>query len=352
MMATPKVSIIVPVYNTEKYLKRCLDSIKNQTLEEIEVIIVDDGSKAECAALCDEFAKCDNRIKVVHKENGGLGFARNSGIEAASGEYVGFVDSDDYIEPLMYKDLYTAASENNADIAVSGICFVGGNMFDSADEYIKKNFFKELTVFENEGMKTLLLGVVGALPSEPDDSRYGASVCKNIFKREVIKEQGIAFLSERKILSEDTLFMVDFIKSAKKAVGVPNAYYCYCRNGDSLSKSYKRERFEKSLVFLKELENRILDTVCESEYRLYLDRLTQGFGRILCSQEIVHAREEKIKFSVLKKRLKEICTCKEIADVLKRYPYYKLPIKQAVFAFTMRHRLFLMQKFIVILRDR
>lgn len=351
-MVLPKVSIIVPVYNTERYLERCISSLKKQTLQDIEIILVDDGSKAECAALCDQFAKEDARIKVCHKQNAGLGFARNSGLDLATGEFVGFVDSDDYIEPAMYRDLYDAASGHNADLAVAGICFVGGNMFGKEGEHIKKNVFSALTIFEGNELKQLLLGVVGALPHEPDDSRYGASVCKNLFRRSMLEEHALRFLSERKILSEDTLFMVDVIKCAKRAVGVPEAYYCYCRNGDSLSKSYNRERFEKSLVFLKELEHRISDMVSEDEYRLYLDRLTQGFGRVLCSQEIMHAREKNIKFSTLRKRLKEICAREELTTVLKTYPLHKLPLKQAVFAFTMKYRLFLLQKWIVILRDR
>ena len=351
-MTKPSVSIIVPVYNTEKYIRRCMDSIMNQTLKNIEIIIVDDGSKEECAALCDEISKTDSRIKVIHKENGGLGFARNTGLEAATGEYIGFVDSDDYIEPIMYETLYNAAKKYNADLCLSGISFVGGNMFSESGGDIKKSYFEEETVFENEGMKKLLLGVVGALPEEPDDSRYGVSVCKNIFKTSVICEGKIEFLSERKILSEDTLFMVDFIKSSRSAVGVPGAYYCYLRNEASLSKSYNKERFEKSIVFLGELEKRISDTIEKEEYKIYLDRLTQGFGRILCSQEIMHARDKKIKYSHLKKRLKEICTEDKIQNVLKSYSWYKLPVKQAAFAFAMKYKLFLLQKLMVVLRDR
>ncbi|MBQ4545110.1 MAG: glycosyltransferase [Oscillospiraceae bacterium] len=351
-MTKPSLSIVVPVYNTEKYLRRCMDSITNQTLNDIEIIIVDDGSKENCAILCDEISKADSRIKVVHKENGGLGFARNSGIEAATGEYVGFVDSDDYIEPTMYEALYNAAKKHNADLCLSGICFVGGNMFSESGGDTRKEYFEEETVFEKEDMKKLLLGVVGSLPNEPDDSRYGVSVCKNIFKTSVIREKGIEFLSERQILSEDTLFMVDYIKSAKSAIGVPGAYYCYCRNEDSLSKSYNKNRFEKSIVFLDELEKRIADTVKKDEYKIYLDRLTQGFGRILCSQEITHARDKKTKFSHLKKRLKEICTEDKIRNALKTYPWYKLPVKQAAFAFAMKYKLFLLQKLMVILRDR
>ena len=351
-MTNPSLSIVVPVYNTEKYLRRCMDSIMNQTLKEIEIIIVDDGSKEECAAFCDELSKTDTRIKVVHKENGGLGFARNSGIEAATGEYIGFVDSDDYIEREMYEELYRAAKKNDADLCLSGICFVGGNMFSESGADTKKAYFEEETVFAKEDMKKLLLGVVGALPHEPDDSRYGVSVCKNIFKTSVIREKGIRFLSEREILSEDTLFMVDYIKSAECAVGVPGAYYCYCRNEDSLSKAYKKDRFEKSIIFLTELEKRIADTLEKEEYKIYLDRLTQGFGRILCSQEIMHARDEKTRFSRLRRRLKEICAEERIRSVLQTYPWYRLPVKQAAFAFAMKHQLFLLQKIMVNLRDR
>ena len=351
-MTQPKVSIVVPVYNTEKYLRRCMDSIMNQTLKDIEIIIVDDGSKEECAVLCDEISKTDSRIKVIHKENGGLGFARNTGLDAATGEYIGFIDSDDYVEPMMYETLYNAAKRYNVDLCLSGISFVGGNMFSKSGGDIKKSYFEEETMFKKEDMKKLLLGVVGALPYEPDDSRYGVSVCKNIFKTSVLREKGIKFMSEREILSEDTLFMVDFIKNSQSAVGVPDSYYCYCRNEDSLSKSYNKERFEKSIVFLDELEKRISEISEKCEYKIYLDRLVQGFGRILCSQEIMHARDKKIKFSHLKKRLKEICTQEKIQNVLKSYPWYRLPVKQAAFAFAMKYKLFLLQKLMVVLRDR
>ena len=350
-MVAPKVSIIVPVYNTEKYLRQCIDSITVQTLTEIEIIIVDDGSAAECATLCDELAKNDSRIKVIHKENGGLGLARNTGIEAACGEYVGFVDSDDYIKPTMYESLYEAAKENDADLAISGICFVGGNTFNQSGDYSEKHYFKENTVFEEENMERLLLGVVGALPNEAEDSRYGVSVCKNIFRHSLF-DDGIRFFSERKIISEDTLFMVDYIKCAKKAVGIPGAFYCYRRNDESLSKSYKSDRFEKVLIFLSELEDHIKDILPKEKYHLYLDRLIQGYGRILCSQEIMYARDKRIKYCHLRARLKSICTHEKMAAVLKAYPWYQLPKKQAAFAFCMKHKLYLIQILMVLLRAR
>lgn len=349
-MSTPKVSVIVPVYNTEKYLRQCIDSITSQTLQEIEIIIVDDGSKEECAILCDEIAKTDERIKVIHKKNEGLGLARNSGMAEACGEYIGFVDSDDYIDHKMYRALYEAAYKNDADIVVSGVSFVGGNTFGKSGEYVEKNYFDKDTIFEKEDIKKFLLGVVGALPHEPDDSRYGVSVCKNIFKRSLICKEKIEFVSERKIISEDTLFMVDYIKFVQKAVGIFGAFYCYRRNEESLSKSYRSDRFEKVIIFLNELEKHISDVVAKEEYQLYLNRLIQGYGRILCSHEIMYAYDNKVKYSVLKSRLKKICTNEMMVEALKEYPWHRLPKKQAAFAFAMKYKLYFMQKLMVILR--
>lgn len=114
----PLVSVIVPVYKTEKFLERCVESILAQTLKNIEVILVDDGSPDICPQICDRFAMEDSRVKVIHKKNGGLSDARNTGIAAAKGEYIGFVDSDDYIAPTMYEELYKAINESGVKLAL------------------------------------------------------------------------------------------------------------------------------------------------------------------------------------------------------------------------------------------
>jgi glycosyltransferase involved in cell wall biosynthesis len=111
------VSVIVPVYKVEKYLDRCIKSIREQTYTELEIILVDDGSPDSCGRMCDEYAASDDRIKVIHKQNGGLSDARNAGIEAATGQWIVFVDSDDYISTEMISYLKSVADENSADIA-------------------------------------------------------------------------------------------------------------------------------------------------------------------------------------------------------------------------------------------
>ena len=102
-----KVSVIIPIYKVEKYLSRCLDSVVNQTLDDIEIVLVDDGSPDSCPEICDRYAKKDSRIKVIHKKNEGLGYARNSGMLIATGEYIAFLDSDDYVSKDMYEKVYS-----------------------------------------------------------------------------------------------------------------------------------------------------------------------------------------------------------------------------------------------------
>lgn len=106
-----KVSIIVPIYNVEKYLHQCVDSLLNQTLRNLEVILVDDGSPDSCPRICEEYKKKDTRVKVVHKQNGGLSDARNAGMKLVEGEYVAFIDSDDYVDLHMFEKLYAAAKK-------------------------------------------------------------------------------------------------------------------------------------------------------------------------------------------------------------------------------------------------
>jgi len=117
----PCISVIVPVYKVEPYLRKCVDSIINQTYTNLEIILVDDGSPDNCGAICDEYAAKDSRIKVIHKENGGLSDARNAGMEIMTGDYVAFVDSDDWIEPQMYQRLYELLEYYHADMAFGGV---------------------------------------------------------------------------------------------------------------------------------------------------------------------------------------------------------------------------------------
>ena len=119
-----RISVIVPIYKVEAFLNRCVDSILNQSYRNLEIILVDDGSPDNCGLICDEYARRDERIVVVHKKNGGLSSARNAGLDIATGEYIGFVDSDDYLAPDMYEKMYKALTESESDLCICGTSYV------------------------------------------------------------------------------------------------------------------------------------------------------------------------------------------------------------------------------------
>ena len=142
MNRLPAISIIVPIYKVEKYLNRCIDSILAQSFTDYELILVDDGSPDNCPDICDDYVNQDSRIKVIHKENGGLSDARNAGIALAQGEFLGFVDSDDYIEPDMYETLYNDINHFNADISICDFTIVTEN---EIKKYVSKNVHWSMT---------------------------------------------------------------------------------------------------------------------------------------------------------------------------------------------------------------
>ncbi len=352
-MLHPKVSIIVPVYNVENYLERCIDSLRNQTLADIEIILVDDSSTDSSLEICQRAAEEDCRIKVIHKVNEGAGKARNAGLEMATGKYIGFVDSDDFVKEDMYETLYTKAEKYGSDLVMSGVLFVNGNMFSEAGENVCKIYFDKDTHFETEnGLKDLRMGIVGATPDDADDSKYGMGTVKNLFKNEIIKKNGISYKSERNLFSEDALFMIDYISFIKKATGIPEAFYNYCRNNNSISKSYDKDKLKKGLIFVSEVEKRFEKDIEPNAYRMYIYRFWQAFCRVLCSQEIMYALDNNVKFNDLKKRLKTVCTHSLTVRSLKAYPISTLPFKQRVFAYAVKYRMYFLMKMLVRLRSK
>jgi len=349
----PKVSIIVPVYNAEKYLERCVNSLKCQTLEDIEIILIDDESKDSSPEMCDKMAASDIRIKVIHKKNEGAGLARNEALKIATGKYIGFLDSDDYVEKDMFETLFEKAEKYGSDLVMSGVLFVDGNMFSENGKCERKIYFEADTHFEtDEELKTLRMGIVGATPEDADDSKYGMSIWKNLFRADVIRENNITFKSEREMLSEDALFMIDFISCVKKATGINEAFYYYIRNEASISKSYKKDRFQKSLVFVNEVEKRFNKDIEKEKYEIYIYRFWQAMCRVICSQEIMYARDNGIKYPELKKRLNVVCTHNLTKAALKTYPIGTLPLKQRIFAYAMKFKLYFILKLLVDLRSK
>lgn len=234
----PKVSVIVPCYGVEKYLDRCMESLVSQTLQEIEIILVDDVSPDRVPEMCDEWAKKDERIKVIHKEkNEGLGYARNTGIEVATGEYVAFVDSDDYVDTGMYKNLYEAAKDNDCDTV-----FCGVNVENRPGLWEKHVEVEDVCVLNKKDAWTYAKDMIACVPGVKKERLHGMSVWHSIYKLDIIKDNKLEFLSEREVVSEDLPFQIDFFKHVNKLAIVPYAFYYYCLNGASLTATFKKEK--------------------------------------------------------------------------------------------------------------
>lgn len=226
---SPKISIIVPVYNVEKYIHKCIDSILNQTFKDFELILVDDGSTDNCGQICDEYAKKDSRVIVIHKENGGQATARNIALDIAKGEYIGFVDSDDYIEFDMYEFLYNLCIDNNCDIANCSSTIYFKNK-------VKVNGGHDLMIHDTKSaMKVLTEGVLY------DECLWTKLIKKELFNGLKIPE-GIAY--------EDTAFTYKLIDRANKVCCKGEAKYNYIKRKDStMDRAVKNVKIDAVLVY-------------------------------------------------------------------------------------------------------
>jgi glycosyltransferase involved in cell wall biosynthesis len=211
-MKKPRVTVVIPVYNTEKYLGRCLNSVLNQNLKEIEIICIDDGSTDNSLRILKEFKKKDKRIVLISKKNEGQAIARNIGIKKAQGEYIGFVDSDDWIDLNYFEEMYKSSIKNNAEMAMASMNYLKTNQ-----RYY--NFSKE-EVFSSIKEKV----------KKSEIERWG-SVCVGLFKKAMLIKNEILF--EEGVYYEDVFFVLKCVYSCNRLVTVPKTTYFYANNPTS-----------------------------------------------------------------------------------------------------------------------
>ena len=220
------ISVIVPVYKTEKFLSDCIKSILNQTYHDLEVILVNDGSPDSSGQICEEYAKKDSRIKVIHQENAGVASARNTGLNLAAGEYITFVDSDDYISEDFVKILFEAMSENNADIAIANM-----KRTSRRDD---KNTVTDWKVSNYKSEDALVCMLYG--------TPFGTSACGKLFKRKLF--EGIEFPYGK--FSEDLFTIYKTILKSRSItyIGFDGYFYYYRDEGSIVVSGYKKKHLE------------------------------------------------------------------------------------------------------------
>ena len=303
------ISIIVPVYNVEKYLNRCIDSIVSQTYRTLEIILVDDGSADNSGSICDKYAGKDVRIKVVHKNNGGLGFARNSGLDIATGKYVTFIDGDDYIGKTHIEEMYALIQNTKTDTCMGGHTKVYANK-----EVPHKNVCAG-KVYKNDVKAEILPRMCGASPKGEDYIEM--SVCMVLLSNEIIKEHHLRFVSEREYVSEDLVFDFEYYPLSKGVCISQQVDYYYCDNEGSLTTKYRPDRFDSQIKLYEMLCKKAKSLGIEKQCTERLQNTVLAIARY--SVKLEYKFEKHNGKQVVRENVKRICENKILKEIFDEY---------------------------------
>lgn len=276
------VSIIVPVYNSEKYIARCVDSILAQTYQEFELLLIDDGSKDNSVVLCDQYASADDRVRVIHKENSGVAATRNVGIQEARGDYISFVDSDDYIKPDMLEKLVKKATAYKSDIVMC-------NYFIDSAGKITMAQMKYNEVYD--GVDSVKKGLLYFYYTDYHVGLY--SLCNKLIKKSIYHTNNICFDSSLK-RGEDAWFIFQCLKYCHRVDYIPEALYYYFQNDNSIMHNTYEDQYEKWVDMRKRLlkENKMLQF--EVDYGLFYKEFLYKVA-IYCKDAIDAGKSGKVK---------------------------------------------------------
>lgn len=297
------ISVIVPIYNAEQYLEKCIDSIINQTDTNLEIILVNDGSTDNSGAICDEYAKKDSRIKVIHKENGGLSSARNTGLENANGEYVSFVDSDDWIELDMLETLYDACIANEAEVACGG----------------RYDVYPQSTIVGLCPQKNECISTIEMIKKLFTSVECDCSVCDKLFKRPLFNE--IRFPIGQ--INEDEAIFYNLLEGVTRVALINKPLYNYFHRSSSISTS---DFTERKLIYMEnaiKIKNFIIEKYPELHYEAEVFYATKLFWFLTMIDESSKSARKKFK-SIFKEKLKELSKIKHYLSKVNKIKYYLL----------------------------
>lgn len=238
-----KVSVVIGVYNTENYLNKCLESVAGQSLSDIEIIVVNDGSTDGSLEIINQYKSRDGRMIVFDVENGGVSKARNMGLERARGEYIIFIDSDDFLAPEMLELMYGEITRTKSDMAVCNFTKVSKTR--SSKPFLKLPKDKTLDFKDGDG---LIRGVIG------DGISFGGSMWNKLIKTDILKKAGNVFEERNKIYAEDAFFFFKTLKYIKKICLLDEPLYRYCHREDSVSHLYKENLAQRCENFIRGIE--------------------------------------------------------------------------------------------------
>lgn len=296
-----KISVIVPIYKVEKYLPKCVDSLINQTYKDLQIILVDDGSPDNCPKICDEYAKKDARITVIHKANGGLSDARNAGLPCATGEYISFIDSDDYVTPNFFEILFNTMQKEKSDIC----------------ECLVQKVYEDTTLSQNaETGNISTYNSTKALSLLIEDKVFHQHVWNKLYKTAVIKN----ILFEKGKTNEDEFWTYQVFGKAKKISLIEKPMYCYLqRSGSIMAEGYNLKRLdalEAKFQRQQYIEKNYPQISVISKLNLYDSCIFSGQAVM----KYMKNPQKKQAMNIIKKYKK---SCVPTAEELKNYPNKK-----------------------------
>lgn len=331
MCSESNITVVIPVYNVERYLRQCVESVLAQSYPVHEVLLVDDGSTDGSSDLCEKLSAEHEYVRVVHKENAGLGFARNTGLDNLDEEttHVMFVDSDDWLEPGMVETLACVLEENDADCVISG--------FTKRDDAGAAQFeFKlEDAVWEGEELTHRFIPRVCGSASGKSDS-IPMSVCSSMFAKKNIDEHTLRFPSEREVISEDFVFKFEYLRTCKKVVASSCVGYSYRTNMSSLTTSYRADRFEACMYFYDYARRLITGFEAEDECLPRLKKTLFIYMKMCISQEvsIVSGKSRGEAYRAIRKMAGD----ERLLKIIDEYPCGELGLAQRGFVELLRRR--------------
>lgn len=315
------VSSIIPVYNSEEFLEECIESLRNQTLKEIEMIFVNDGSTDNSLKILEKYEKIDSRIKVINQKNSGPSSARNRGIEIAKGEYLSFIDSDDWIDTRMYENMYYRAINDKSDVVICDMkmvsldsqLYVKGIIYCD-ERYDRKNI-------EDKIFKELL-----------SNSQFN-SMANKIYKRSIAKENNL-LLDKDIYYAEDWKFNMEFFKHSQRLSYINKCYYYYRRGHESSSNFYNDTTFERTGLWIYNMRKKYAIEFGINPYLAVDDLFKVIIHCIICE-----FRRKDIRIKNKLKKVNSIINSKECLEVIDNINIHSLGIKYRFLYYFIKYKI-------------
>lgn len=336
-----KVSVIVPVYNVpKKYLEKCVSSLVNQTLNDIEIILVDDGTPDTSGKLCDGYAKKDSRIKVIHQENKGLCGARNTGVKSSTGEWISFVDGDDWIEPNAYEKLYNIGTKNNVDVV----------MFGYVKDYPSKSVIMHYDkYFENKKVYNTSEDIAYLQKMILNYNANCAMAPTKFIRKSIIEKYNIYHDEKLRQGAEGIEFNIRLFSKIKSALFLNETFYHYIYNDESITTVHNEKNHQMVIDCFKKIKGEINNDDSEIMGWFY-NRMKYVILTTAISGYF--SRSNKEPYKTQKRKFKKYMSDTLVQETLKSKNYQGLSTTRKVTLFFIKHRLFLLVKIISMVRTK